>query len=79
MNDPGFMDGYTNDLPTPLGWQKGQTSLDMPVVCCPDCSSVQVKPYDNGKNDTLEWWECNLCRFRFRLPRGPHVKMWLRN
>lgn len=77
MNDPGFMDGYTNDLPLPLGWVKGQTSIDMPVICCPECASIQVAQRDNAKNDTLAWWECSMCRHRWRLPRTTPLKGYI--
>jgi hypothetical protein len=77
MTSPGFMDGFTNELPGPIGWKKGQYLIEMPVICCPQCGSVQVARRDNGEGSSYITWECSMCRYRFRLPRGIGLKAYL--
>jgi hypothetical protein len=77
MTEKGFMDGFSADLPLPNGWVKGQLSISIEVICCPDCASVHVSQRDNGKGENYIWWECATCRFRFRLPRRPPIKCYV--
>lgn len=73
----GFMDGYSADLPLPHGWRKGQTSIDMPVLCCPECGSIQVCRRDNGAGVAYAWWEYKACAHRYRLPAGIGLKAYI--
>lgn len=77
MTQPDWMDGFRQDLPVPLVWRPGQTSLSIEVICCPRCSSVQVCPRDNHISETLMRWECTHCRFSFKLPRRAPIKAYV--
>ncbi len=77
MTEPDYMQGFRQDLPMPIGWRKGQRTIDLPVLCCEECASTQVAKRDNGKGEAYVWWECGSCRHRFRLPAGIGLKVYL--
>ena len=80
-----FMAGYREDLPpqrfpdssiAPSSWSKGQTRIQVPATCCPECGSTHVAIDDNGRCAQTRTWECRACLHRFKLPAGEVVRCY---
>jgi rubredoxin len=77
MADPDWMTGFRQELPKPLGWRPGQTSMEITVICCPQCASPQVRPRNNIKAENTMRWECSVCGAAFRLPISSPIKAYI--
>lgn len=51
-------------------WTKGETSVFIEALCCPDCGSLRVLYYGKSRKDgSLVHWECHACSHRWKGSR----------
>jgi rubredoxin len=72
-----FMDGYSEPIPTPRNWQKGQDVTDKGVLCCPECGSIAVGPHDNGRSQQMVRWQCRACGHGYKRAAGTAMRVYI--